>query len=72
MNIKRITIIVLSFVLIASLFSENFSIAHAQAAVPNDAITFASLGQQDVVLTGPLDSKGLDFNLPADWSPHRV
>jgi hypothetical protein len=67
MNTKRVSTIVLSLILFASLFMGNYTNAQAQAASDN-IVTFAALGRQEILLSGPVDSRGVDINIPANWS----
>jgi len=39
----------------------------AQEEVTSDRFTFLQLGQPDIALAGPHDSRSLTFGLPADW-----
>ena len=59
----------LLFILTFALLSENLTSAKAQSfKTGDDIVSFLTLGQQDAVLSGPLDSQEIVFRLPADWS----
>ena len=41
--------------------------AVATTSTPSSTVSFAMLGQTDVVMQGPLDIQSFSFNIPADW-----
>ena len=54
-------------ILICSSFAANYDSAKAQTATPEDQVSFSLLGQDEISLQGPVDSKSFSFRLPADW-----
>ena len=57
------------FVLTLIFLSANFLTVKAQPTMLDaDVISLLTMGQQDIILTGPLDSQEIIFRLPADWA----
>ena len=69
MNTKKIYPLFLMFVLTTTLFLGDLRWVKAQSVDPvGDAVSFQEMKQNDIILTGPTDSGGIGFRLPADWS----
>jgi len=60
---RKILIIVICSILMFSIPKPVF----AQDEVNSDRFTFLELGQTEISLTGPYDSRTIYFGLPADW-----
>jgi cellulose synthase operon protein B len=68
MKIHRALTIGLFLIMITCLFLGNHTSAQAQTVTADtDTVTFAAYGKQEILLSGPIDSTGMDFNIPADW-----
>ncbi len=66
MKTKRILTVVISLIVLISLFIGTHANVRAEGA-PGDSVSFAAFGKQEILLNGPVDSTGIDFYLPADW-----
>lgn len=67
MKTKHLVTVILSFMVITSLFVGNYTDARAQT-VSDNVVTFSAFGKKEILLDGPVDSTGIDFFFPADWS----
>lgn len=54
-------------ILVFSGFAASFDPANAQSTTSEDQVSFSLLGQRDISLQGPLDSRSFSFRIPADW-----
>src|SRR5690349_19518763 len=69
MNMKLLFRWFSSILMLTILLGQNILSVNAQTSGPgDDVISFQTMGEQDTILSGPLDSRSILFRLPADWS----
>lgn len=64
---KRLSTIILSFLLCMVLLATTINNTSAQAADKAGVVTLAELGKSEINLDGPFDTSTISFGLPADW-----
>lgn len=65
---KRLSTILLSFLLSMVLLATTISNSYAQELGAAGEVTLADLGESEITLNGPFDTSSVTFGLPADWS----
>ena len=64
---KRLSTILLSFLLSMVLLATTISNSYAQELGAAGEVTLADLGKSEITLNGPFDTSSVTFGLPADW-----
>lgn len=66
---NRIVQILICGILIVSLFANGVQPVFAQTQTDDSKVTFAKLGENEILLNGPIDAANVQVVLPAFWSP---